>query len=215
MDYYYLDADMRQVGPVSLDDLVAAGVTGDTMVWHEGLEEWAKAGNLPEVVKAMERKARPATPEKSQAPESPGAPGAPEKPEPPESPVKPDNPESPVKPESPESPGNPESPEAVVIDAADDDEIIPKRPSKRLGMNIAMMVLTTLNPFYILGLMLVVPFAAMSITFGAIGESAYNRENYRLADRFGRLGRGFGKAALISGLIILLLEILFFVAIFS
>ena len=191
MDYYYLDADMRQVGPMSLDDLVASGVTGDTMVWHEGLEEWAKAGNLPEVVKAMERKARPATPEKSQAPESP------------------ENPESPGNPESPESP------EAVVIDAAADDEIIPKRPSKRLGMNIAMMVLTTLNPFYILGLMLVVPFAAMSITFGAIGESAYNRENYRLADRFGRLGRGFGKAALISGLIILLLEILFFVAIFS
>lgn len=183
MDYYYLDADMRQVGPVSLDDLVASGVKGDTMVWHEGLEEWAKAGNLPEVVKAMERKARPATPEK---------------------------------PENPESPESPESPEAVVIDAAaDDDEIIPKRPSKRLGMNIAMMVLTTLNPFYILGLMLVVPFAAMSITFGAIGESAYNRENYRLADRFGRLGRGFGKAALISGLIILLLETLFFVAIFS
>ena len=197
MDYYYLDADMRQVGPVSLDDLVASGVKGDTMVWHEGLEEWAKAGNLPEVVKAMERKARPATPEKSQAPESPGAPV---------------NPESP---ESPENPESPESPEAVVIDAADDDEIIPKRPSKRLGMNIAMMVLTTLNPFYILGLMLVVPFAVMSITFGAIGESAYNRENYRLADRFGRLGRGFGKAALISGLIILLLEILFFVAIFS
>ena len=183
MDYYYLDADMRQVGPMSLDDLVASGVTSDTMVWHEGLEEWAKAGNLPEVVKAMERKARPATPEK---------------------------------PESSGNPENPESPEAVVIDAADDDdEIIPKRPSKRLGMNIAMMVLTTLNPFYILGLMLVVPFAAMSITFGAIGESAYNRENYRLADRFGRLGRGFGKAALISGLIILLLEILFFVAIFS
>lgn len=204
MDYYYLDADMRQVGPVSLDDLVAAGVTGDTMVWHEGLEEWAKAGNLPEVVKAMERKARPATPEKSEKPESPG------------SPEKPEKPESPVKPESPEKPEKPESPEAVVIDAAaDDDEIIPKRPSKRLGMNIAMMVLTTLNPFYILGLMLVVPFAAMSITFGAIGESAYNRENYRLADRFGRLGHGFGKAALISGLIILLLEILFFVAIFS
>ena len=197
MDYYYLDADMRQVGPVSLDDLVAAGVTGDTMVWHEGLEEWAKAGNLPEVVKAMERKARPAMPEKSQAPESPGAPGSPGSPEKPENLVK------------------PESPEAVVIAAADDDEIIPKRPSKRLGMNIAMMVLTTLNPFYILGLMLVVPFAAMSITFGAIGESAYNRENYRLADRFGRLGRGFGKAALISGLIILLLETLFFVAIFS
>lgn len=191
MDYYYLDADMRQVGPMSLDDLVAAGVTGDTMVWHEGLEEWAKAGNLPEVVKAMERKARPATPEKPQAPESP------------------------EKPESPVKPVNPESPEAVVIAAAADDEIIPKRPSKRLGMNIAMMVLTTLNPLYILGLMLVVPFAAMSITFGAIGESAYNRENYRLADRFGRLGRGFGKAALISGLIILLLEILFFVAIFS
>ena len=201
MDYYYLDADMRQVGPVSLDDLVAAGVKGDTMVWHEGLEEWAKAGNLPEVVKAMERKARPATPEKPQAPEPPEAPGAPEYPESPENPVKPEK---------------PESPEAVVIDAAaDDDEIIPKRPSKRLGMNIAMMVLTTLNPFYILGLMLVVPFAAMSITFGAIGESAYNRENYRLADRFGRLGRGFGKAALISGLIILLLEILFFVAILS
>lgn len=194
MDYYYLDADMRQVGPVSLDDLVAAGVTGDTMVWHEGLEEWAKAGNLPEVVKAMERKARPATPEKPEKPESP---------------------ESPESPEAPVNPESPESPEAVVIDAADDDEIIPKRPSKRLGMNIAMMVLTTLNPFYILGLMLVVPFAAMSITFGAIGESAYNRENYRLADRFGRLGRGFGKAALISGLIILLLEILFFVAILS
>ena len=197
MDYYYLDADMRQVGPMSLDDLVDAGVKGDTMVWHEGLEEWAKAGNLPEVVKAMERKARPATPEKPQAPEYPEAPGAPEKPE------------------NPESPEKPEKPEAVVIDAADDDEIIPKRPSKRLGMNIAMMVLTTLNPFYILGLMLVVPFAAMSITFGAIGESAYNRENYRLADRFGRLGYGFGKAALISGLIILLLEILFFVAILS
>lgn len=201
MDYYYLDADMRQVGPVSLDDLVAAGVKGDTMVWHEGLEEWAKAGNLPEVVKAMERKARPATPATPEKPESPEAP---------------ETPEAPGNPGNPESPESPESPEAIVIDAAAaDDEIIPKRPSKRLGMNIAMMVLTTLNPLYILGLMLVVPFAVMSITFGAIGESAYNRENYRLADRFGRLGHGFGKAALISGLIILLLEILFFVAIFS
>ena len=98
MDYYYLDADMRQVGPVSLDDLVASGVTGDTMVWHEGLEEWTKAGNLPEVVKAMERKARPATPEKSQAPESPGAP------EKPESPEKPEHPESPEKPAAPQPP---------------------------------------------------------------------------------------------------------------
>ena len=107
MDYYYLDADMRQVGPVSLDDLVASGVTGDTMVWHEGLEEWTKAGNLPEVVKAMERKARPATPEKSQAPESPGAP---EKPESPEKPEHPENPEHPESPESPEKPAAPQPP---------------------------------------------------------------------------------------------------------
>lgn len=183
---------MHQVGPMSLDDLMAGGITGDTMVWREGLEEWAKAGNLPDVVAALERRASAEKPASVERPASV---------------VSVDNPDIPEEAEAPASA------EPAVI--ADDDDILPERPSKRLGLNITMMVLTTLNPFYVLGLLLVMPFAILSITFGAIGESAYNRENYRLAARFGGLGRGFSKAALICGLIILLLEILFFVAIIN
>ncbi len=49
MDWYYSEDD-RQVGPVpdaALEELVKAGtVTGQTLVWHEGMVDWKPYGEL-------------------------------------------------------------------------------------------------------------------------------------------------------------------------
>ena len=41
---YYVCIDGKQVGPVDRDRLQELNISPDTLVWYEGLEEWAPAG---------------------------------------------------------------------------------------------------------------------------------------------------------------------------
>ncbi|WP_407404860.1 GYF domain-containing protein [Sodaliphilus sp.] len=49
MEYYYLDATHQQVGPLSLEQLQESDITPDTQVWHDGMEAWQPARELPEL----------------------------------------------------------------------------------------------------------------------------------------------------------------------
>lgn len=42
-----------QYGPVSFEELMAAGPTPETMVWHEGMPDWAPASQVPEIMQAL------------------------------------------------------------------------------------------------------------------------------------------------------------------
>lgn len=47
--YFYLDKEGKQKGPVAPDTLKANGVTGDTLVWKAGMEQWAPAYTIKEL----------------------------------------------------------------------------------------------------------------------------------------------------------------------
>lgn len=46
---YYAVINNEQKGPVAMEDLLACGVTKDTLVWHEGMPEWRRAGDMDEL----------------------------------------------------------------------------------------------------------------------------------------------------------------------
>lgn len=48
-EYYYLDAQNQQQGPVSPTQFGALGVTASTYVWCAGMEQWKPAGEIPEL----------------------------------------------------------------------------------------------------------------------------------------------------------------------
>lgn len=47
--YYYVTEADEQVGPVTMEQLRAAGIKRDTLVWSEGMADWADAEQLPEL----------------------------------------------------------------------------------------------------------------------------------------------------------------------
>lgn len=49
MEYWIITDDNRQAGPYSLQDLEACGLTPDTPVWHEGLDDWVRASEVEEL----------------------------------------------------------------------------------------------------------------------------------------------------------------------
>lgn len=48
-NYFYIDPTGTQQGPVSADKLSASGVTGNTLVWKQGMSEWQRAATLEEL----------------------------------------------------------------------------------------------------------------------------------------------------------------------
>ncbi len=46
--YYYHDGQ-NQVGPFDLEELKQKGIQKQTMIWYEGMENWQKAENMPEL----------------------------------------------------------------------------------------------------------------------------------------------------------------------
>lgn len=48
MQYYY-HKDGQQIGPITLEELRQADITPETLIWHEGLPTWQKAGELAEL----------------------------------------------------------------------------------------------------------------------------------------------------------------------
>jgi hypothetical protein len=47
--YYYLNGQNEQKGPVQENELLKYGITKDTLVWKEGLNNWRAAGLIPEL----------------------------------------------------------------------------------------------------------------------------------------------------------------------
>lgn len=46
---YWIARNKEKIGPLQRDELLAAGLTEDTLVWHEGLPTWTRAGSLEEL----------------------------------------------------------------------------------------------------------------------------------------------------------------------
>lgn len=46
MEYWIVEND-QQVGPLSKDDLLAKGITAESLVWHDGLSDWTPACQVP------------------------------------------------------------------------------------------------------------------------------------------------------------------------
>ena len=49
MDYFYLDGNYQQQGPVNMNELLERGVTKNTKVWKQGMSDWQDAGAIPEL----------------------------------------------------------------------------------------------------------------------------------------------------------------------
>jgi hypothetical protein len=71
--YFYLGANNQQNGPVPAESLKAYGVTKDTLVWCDGMANWAKASDVPELAPLF----APPTPPVPPAPPTPPTPPAP------------------------------------------------------------------------------------------------------------------------------------------
>ena len=73
--YYYVDANNQRQGPVFPTDFARLGVTGETLVWRNGMENWAKASTLPELATWIAAP-EPPQPPQPEPPQQPGPTGA-------------------------------------------------------------------------------------------------------------------------------------------
>ena len=72
---YYIIENGQQVGPLSIDQLSSHNITGETPVWHEGMGQWGKAKDIPELNSiANGTTPPPYTPNSQQAPSTPQPP---------------------------------------------------------------------------------------------------------------------------------------------
>jgi hypothetical protein len=46
--YYYLE-ESKLGGPVRVEEMKRKGLTKETLVWTEGMDDWKKIGNIPEI----------------------------------------------------------------------------------------------------------------------------------------------------------------------
>ena len=76
--FYYLTPQNEQRGPVDASQLSTYGVNANTMVWTEGMPQWAPASQVPELrpflVPAVPQPAPPPTPQPAPQPVSQPAP---------------------------------------------------------------------------------------------------------------------------------------------
>jgi hypothetical protein len=49
MKEIYYERDGKQIGPLPIDNVQQLHITGDTLVWFEGLPNWTKAKEIPEL----------------------------------------------------------------------------------------------------------------------------------------------------------------------
>ena len=48
-EYFYLDKNNQQQGPISPQQFYAYDVTAETLVWCSGMDNWTRAGNIREL----------------------------------------------------------------------------------------------------------------------------------------------------------------------
>lgn len=49
MKQYYFSDGQNQFGPISIEELKVKNITKETLIWCEGMENWAKAGEVEEL----------------------------------------------------------------------------------------------------------------------------------------------------------------------
>lgn len=59
MSQWYLMYNGQQVGPMSKEQLKAYGLTPDSMVWKEGMPQWAQAFTIPELMQLINAPQQP------------------------------------------------------------------------------------------------------------------------------------------------------------
>jgi hypothetical protein len=73
MDIHYFLADGPQkCGPFTVDQLSAAGLTADTLVWHAGMARWERADRVPELAAVLITLPPPVPSEPAVPPPPPG-----------------------------------------------------------------------------------------------------------------------------------------------
>ena len=55
MEYYYSTNGNDKNGPFSFDELKQKKITQKTLIWHEELDDWKMAGQLPELKNIIEK----------------------------------------------------------------------------------------------------------------------------------------------------------------
>lgn len=73
--YYYVDGNNQQQGPIDAAQLPSFGVTAKTLVWCEGMANWQVAGEIPELASFFAAK-QPEIPAQPQM--QPGTPAQPQ-----------------------------------------------------------------------------------------------------------------------------------------
>lgn len=58
MKYFYSD-NVKKHGPFSLEELLKEDLSDETLIWHEGLENWISAREIPELKIALEHSPPP------------------------------------------------------------------------------------------------------------------------------------------------------------
>lgn len=56
--YYYINSSGAQFGPLTLSELIGAGITPDTYVWCAGFKEWVQAMTVPEIAAYLQPEAQ-------------------------------------------------------------------------------------------------------------------------------------------------------------
>ncbi len=62
MAQYYLAVNGQQLGPFDVNQLIPNGMTGNTMVWTDGMPAWAPASSVPELAALFAAPSIPPTP---------------------------------------------------------------------------------------------------------------------------------------------------------
>lgn len=61
-EYFYLDGNNQQKGPIASSDLLKYGVTKHTLVWRNGMNNWQAAAAVPELAALFVESKEPSTP---------------------------------------------------------------------------------------------------------------------------------------------------------
>lgn len=51
---YYINENGQQYGPFTIEQLSKRGINAETSVWHEGMTQWTKAKNVPELIEFIQ-----------------------------------------------------------------------------------------------------------------------------------------------------------------
>lgn len=47
--YYFLNQQNQQIGPIEKEQLIKTGITADTLVWTQGMAQWTPAGKVTDL----------------------------------------------------------------------------------------------------------------------------------------------------------------------